>query len=332
MNNILQKIWYEDHPLYLLLLPLSWIYVLGTTIRQFLYNSGLLPTRQVDIPVIIIGNITVGGTGKTPLIIWLADYLKQSGFKPGIISRGYGGRAKKWPQQVRPDSNPSQVGDEPVLLAQRTKCPVAVAPARYRAALELQGLGTCDVILCDDGLQHLELHRDLEIAVVDGDRRFGNGHILPAGPLREATTRLESVDLVVANARAGKNEFLMEYSPVSLISLNDETQTLDFEKLRGIQVNAVAGIGNPQRFYSYLRGLGCQVIKREFPDHYDFRQKDIEFGNDYPVIMTEKDAVKCRSIAHENCYYLKIDVQMTNTFEHRLNVLLKDMIDGQKAT
>ncbi len=332
MNNILQKTWYEEHLLYLLLLPLSWVYVAVTTLRRLLYLSGILPTRQVNIPVIIIGNITVGGTGKTPLIIWLAEYLKKSGLRPGIISRGYGGRSKKWPQQVRPDSNPNQVGDEPVLIAQRTHCPVAVAPARYQAALELQSLGACDLILCDDGLQHLELFRDLEIAVIDGDRRFGNGQFLPAGPLREAIARLESVDMVVANARAGKNEFLMEYVPVALVSLLDEGKTIDFETIRGNPVHAVAGIGNPQRFYSCLRSFGAQVIKHEYPDHHQFRKLDIEFNDDSLVIMTEKDAVKCRSFAGQNCYYLKIDVQMTNTFEHRLNVLLKEVIDGQKAT
>ena len=332
MNKLLQKIWYENHPLYLVLLPLSWVYVFVTTVRRLLYLSGALPTRRVDIPVIIIGNITVGGTGKTPLIIWIAEYLKLAGIQPGIISRGYGGRAKKWPQQVRPDSNPSQVGDEPVLISQRTSCPVAVSPVRYQAARELQNLGTCDVILCDDGLQHLELHRDLEIAVVDGDRRFGNGHFLPAGPLREGTGRLDSVDLVVANARTSKNEFLMEYKPLDIISLVDEAQKLDGEGLRGKKIHAVAGIGNPQRFYSYLRGLGCQIIKHEYPDHYEFSARDIEFNDESLVIMTEKDAVKCRSFAGENCYYLKIGVQMTRAFEHRLNVLLKDIIDGQKTT
>ena len=305
--------------------------MLATAARRLLFLSGVLPTRRVDIPVIIIGNITVGGTGKTPLIIWMAEYLKQIGIQPGIISRGYGGRAKKWPQQVRPDSNPYQVGDEPVLISQRTQCPVAVSPARHQAARELQNLGKCDVILCDDGLQHLELYRDLEIAVVDGDRRFGNGQRLPAGPLREATSRLEEVDLVVANARAGKNEFLMEYIPLDIISLLDEKQTLASEELRGKQVHAVAGIGNPQRFYSFLRSLGCQIIKHEFPDHHEFGLRDIDFNDDSPVIMTEKDAVKCRSFARQNCYYLKIDVQMTRAYEHRLNVLLKDIIDGQKT-
>ena len=332
MNNFLQKIWYEEHPLYLLLLPLSLVYTLVTAVRRILFHSGILPTRRVEIPVIIIGNITVGGTGKTPLIVWMAEYLKKSGIRPGIISRGYGGRANKWPQQVRPDSNPSQVGDESVLIAQRTQCPVAVSPVRYEAALELENLGKCDVILCDDGLQHLGLHRDLEIAVVDGDRRFGNGHLLPAGPLRESVSRLETVDLVVANARAGKNEFLMEYIPVSLVSLMDESKELDEEELRGKPLHAVAGIGNPQRFFSYLRGLGSQVIKHEFPDHYEFELNDIQFDDDLPVIMTEKDAVKCRSFAEQNCYYLKIDVQMAKTFEHRLNVFLKEISDGQKIT
>lgn len=332
MKKILHRIWYESHPLVYLLLPVSWIYISVARIRRLLYLSGVLPVQRVGIPIVIAGNITVGGTGKTPLIIWLAQYLKGLGLKPGIISRGYGGNSNKWPQQVRPDSNPGQVGDEPVLIAQRTGCPVAVSPDRYQAAIEIEKQGSCDILLCDDGLQHLGLHRDLEIAVIDGDRRFGNGHCLPAGPLREKPAQLEQVDMIVANARAGKNEFLMEYVPLGLISLLDEAKVLDAEMLRGQTVHAVAGIGNPQRFFSYLRGLGAQLLKHEFPDHYDYRAEDIQFTDNSPVVMTEKDAVKCRSFADENCYYLKIDVQMTSAFEHRLNVIIKDIIDGQEAT
>ena len=163
----LEQLWHGKHPLVYLLLPLSWIYAALIDIRRFAYMAGILPVQQVDVPVIVVGNITVGGTGKTPLIIWLADYLKAKGMKPGVISRGYGGRTKKWPQQVRVDSNPSFVGDEPVLLAQRTLCPVAVSPNRFVAAKELLEHTDCDILLCDDGMQHLSLHIDIEIAVID---------------------------------------------------------------------------------------------------------------------------------------------------------------------
>ena len=290
--------------------------------------AGALPVQKVKVPVIVVGNITVGGTGKTPLIIWLGDYLIQKGLKPGFISRGYGGRSKKWPQQVRADSNPSLVGDEPVLIAQRLCCPVAVSPNRYIAAMELLAYTDCDILLCDDGLQHLNLYRDIEIAVIDGDRRFGNGHCLPAGPLREGIAHLDKVDLFVANGKAGKNEFLMEYIQTGIVSLQDDNEFLDIEDLRGKDVHAVAGIGNPQRYFSYLRSMGIRVIKHEFPDHYDFKSKDLNFNDELAIVMTEKDAVKCRQFEINNCWFLKIDVEMGSIFEHRLNILLKEFTDG----
>ncbi|MFT7459874.1 MAG: tetraacyldisaccharide 4'-kinase [Planctomycetota bacterium] len=326
--QFLNQLWYAKHPLFYLLLPLSWLYLGFVTIRRFAYTTGVLPVQKVSVPVIVVGNITVGGTGKTPLIIWLGEYLKRQGMKPGFISRGYGGRASKWPQQVRADSNPTLVGDEPVLIAQRTQCPVAVSRNRFVAAKELLEHTDCDILLCDDGLQHLSLHRDIEIAVIDGDRRFGNGHCLPAGPLRESVRQLNKVDMIVSNAKAGKNEFLMEYVPAGFIGLNDEDKYLEPESLRGKDIHAVAGIGNPQRFFSYLRSLGMRVIKHEFPDHFHYEAKDLQFADELPIVMTEKDAVKCRKFALENCWYLKIDVSISKVFEHRLNILLKDINDG----
>ncbi len=290
--------------------------------------AGVLPVQNVSVPVIVVGNITVGGTGKTPLIIWLAEYFKSKGMQPGIISRGYGGTTRHWPQQVRVDSNPALVGDEPVLIAQRTGCPVAISPKRYIAAKELLEHTNCDVFLCDDGLQHLSLNRDIEIAVIDGARRFGNEHCLPAGPLRESISRLNKVDMLVSNSKAAKNEFLMEYKPVGLISLEDEDRHLQLETLNGKDVHVIAGIGNPQRFYSYLRSMGMRLIKHEYPDHYSYRQNDLNFDDDIPVVMTEKDAVKCRQFAKDNTWYLKIEVEMTKAFEHRLNLLLKEILNG----
>ena len=326
--QFLQQLWYNKHPLSYLLLPLGWLYGAFISLRKFAYVVGVLPVQKVEVPVIVVGNITVGGTGKTPLIIWLAEYFKEKGMRPGIISRGYGGTAKQWPQQVRVDSNPSIVGDEPVLIAQRTLCPVAVSPKRYIAAKELLEHTDCDILLCDDGLQHLSLYRDIEIAVIDGDRRFGNGHCLPAGPLRESVNGLNKVDMIVSNAKAGKNEFLMEYKPTGLVSLQDENKQLPLDSLHGNDVHAVAGIGNPQRFYSFLRNMGINTIKHEFPDHYNYRPEDLSFSNDNPIVMTEKDAVKCREFANANCWYLKIEVEMSKTFEHRLNILMKDLNNG----
>ncbi len=326
--QFLEQLWYGKHPLVYLLLPVSWLFAGFVAIRRFAYLTGILPVQKVAVPVIVVGNITVGGTGKTPLIIWLGEFLQQRGMKPGFISRGYGGQSEHWPQQVRADSNPVLVGDEPVLIAQRTKCPVAVSPNRFIAAKELLEHTDCDILLCDDGLQHLSLDRDIEIAVIDGDRRFGNGHCLPAGPLRESIGQLSAVDMIVANARAGKNEFLMEYVPQAIISLEDDNIILESESMRGQDIHAVAGIGNPQRFFSYLRGLGMRVIKHEFPDHHSYKAGDLGFGDGIPIVMTEKDAVKCRGFNTGNCWYLKIGVEMGNTFEHRLNILLKELNDG----
>ena len=326
--QFLERLWYGNHPLSYLLMPLGWLYGSFVSLRKFAYVVGVMPVHKMPVPVIVVGNVTVGGTGKTPLVIWLAEYFKEKGMRPGIISRGYGGSATQWPQQVRVDSQPEIVGDESVLIAQRTGCPVAISPKRAIAAKELLEHTDCDILLCDDGLQHLSLYRDIEIAVIDGDRRFGNGHCLPAGPLRESINRLSKVDMIVSNAKAGKKEFLMEYTPLGLVSLRDETLQMPLNSLEGKEIHAVAGIGNPQRFFSCLRSDGLHIIKHEFADHYAFKQEDLNFGDDLAIVMTEKDAVKCRSFAKDNYWYLKIDVQMSKAFEHRLNILMKEIGDG----
>jgi tetraacyldisaccharide 4'-kinase len=330
-QDFIDELWYGDHPLSLCLAPLGWAFAGITLLRRLGYAAGILPVQQVPVPVIIIGNITVGGTGKTPLIIWLANYLKERGHRPGIISRGYGGSARKWPQQVRADSNPHVVGDEPVLIARHTGCPVAVSPRRYVAARELLEHKACDVLLCDDGLQHLALDRDLEIAVVDGDRRFGNGRCLPAGPLREPVGRLKSVDMVVCNGRPGRNEYAMAYEYGDLHSVADPNRTLSLESLHGQKINAVAGIGNPTRFFSHLRGFDVRLVKHEFPDHHGFTARDMEFDEKLTVVMTEKDAVKCEAFAGEDAWYLPVRAQPAEAFQHRLDVLLEGLFDGQKA-
>jgi tetraacyldisaccharide 4'-kinase len=326
--QFLERLWYGKHPLSYVLMPFGWLYGSFVSLRKFAYAVGVLPVNKMPVPVIVVGNVTVGGTGKTPLVIWLAEYFKEKGMRPGIISRGYGGTATQWPQQVRVDSQPEIVGDESVLIAQRTGCPVAISPKRAIAAKELLEHTDCDILLCDDGLQHLSLYRDIEIAVVDGDRRFGNGHCLPAGPLRESINRLRKVDMIVSNAKAGKKEFLMEYAPLGFVSLLDETVKMSLSSLEGKEIHAVAGIGNPQRFFSYLRSGGLHIIKNEFADHYAFKQEDLSFEDDLPIVMTEKDAVKCRSFAKDNYWYLKIDVEMSKAFEHRLNILMKDIANG----
>jgi tetraacyldisaccharide 4'-kinase len=299
--------------------------------RHLLYQSGILPTQRLNIPVIVVGNIVAGGTGKTPLVIWLAAYLKEKGYQPGIVSRGYKSKVKQWPQQVRKDSNPDLVGDEPVLLARRTNCPVAIAPNRYVAAAALIEHEQVDIIICDDGLQHYALERDIEIAVIDGVRRHGNGRCLPAGPLRESVGRLKSVDMIVCNSGAVRGEFEMEYVPQQLCSVIDKNERCDVGQFRNHSIHAIAGVGNPAKFFSYLRGNGIRTIEHEFPDHYQFKAKDICFDDDFSVVMTEKDAVKCTEFASTEHWFLPIDVKMTNAFEHRLTILLKDISNGQKT-
>lgn len=331
-KEFIENIWYTKHPFGIVLLPLSWFYSLIIILRRLCYQSGLIAVNQIDVPVIIVGNISVGGTGKTPLVIWLADYFKKKGFNPGIISRGYGGKLSGKSQQVRPDSNPGLVGDEPVLIAKRTHCPVAIAVQRRRAAEELIEHCDCDLILCDDGMQHYSLGRDIEIAVIDGQRRFGNGRCLPAGPLREPISRLNSVDLVVSKYIAGRHEYKMEYQYGDLVSLLDPEYTIPISSLNGQSVHAISGIGNPDRYYSYLRNNKLHIINHEFPDHYPFTKNDVNFDDGLPVVMTEKDAVKCNDFATKNHWYLPISATLPDSFTYRLEALMKDIIDGQKTT
>jgi tetraacyldisaccharide 4'-kinase len=327
--QFIERLWYGNHVLSWALLPPSWCYTAFTLLRRAAYAAGLFAVQRVSVPVIVVGNLTVGGTGKTPLIIWLADYLKNAGFHPGIVSRGYGGTARRWPQQVRPDTNPRVVGDEPVLISRRTGCPVAVAPNRYIAARELIEHTGCDLILCDDGLQHHELARDLEIAVIDGRRGFGNGRCLPAGPLREPVDRLRTIDMVVGNGRAGKNQFLMEYEPLPLQSVNPERgERRELSAFAGQTVHAVAGTGNPEGFFSLLRTARLNIVRHAFPDHYYYRPGDLDFGDGAPVVMTEKDAVKCEGFALPDLWYLPIRTKMSNAFEHRLSILMQELRSG----
>ncbi len=328
---MIETLWYTNHPGRWLLAPFALLYQLFMTLRGFAYQAGLLPVKRPTVPVIVVGNITVGGTGKTPLVIWLVNYLKQNHYRPGVVSRGYGGAARHWPQQVRPDSDPVMAGDEPVVIARNTGCPVAASPDRYTAAEQLIEHQHCNIIVCDDGLQHLALARDIEIAVIDGQRRFGNGFCLPAGPLRESASRLNNVDMVVCNGHPQHGEYGMEIVPLEFHSVVRPRHETSLETFRNTTVHAVAGTGNPDRFFSLLRLLGIRIIEHTFPDHYRFRREDIHFEDGLPVIMTEKDAVKCAAFAADDHWYLAIDVKMADVFEHRFSKLLKDVTHGQKT-
>lgn len=323
--SVLDKIWYTKHPIAQVLLPLSWLFCLAVLIRRKYYDSGLAHKTRLDVPVIVIGNITVGGTGKTPLVVWLVKFLKRAGYKPGIISRGYGGKATSWPQQVRPDSDPVVVGDEPILLSRHCQCPVAVGPDRIAAARALQQYHDINIIVSDDGLQHYSMERDIEIAVIDGVRRFGNGYCLPAGPLRELPGRLREVDVVVTNGLAQKREFSMRLVFDSVHKLDDDSTIHHMEEFKGKQVHAVAGIGYPERFFRDLRNAGLIPIEHAYPDHHAFSSSDISFDDGLPVIMTEKDAVKCRRFASGNQWYVKVSAQPDERISDRLVGLLKKL-------
>lgn len=309
----LDEYWYHRNLLSMLLTPVAWFFCLLVFIRKYLYRSGILKSSRLTVPVIIIGNITVGGSGKTPLVIALVQLLQKAGYKPGIISRGYGGKANTWPQQVREDSDPGIVGDEPVLIARHCHAPMAVGPDRVIAAKQLLQHHPCDVIVSDDGLQHYALARDIEIAVVDGIRRFGNGKCLPAGPLREPLKRIKEVNFVVANGLAMQLEYPMELIADSVINLdNGEVKPLD--DFRASEVNALAGIGYPQRFFNLLEKHGIKSRAQPFPDHHDFCVSDLEFDNHLPILMTEKDAVKCQRFADERVWYIPVQARLDERF------------------
>lgn len=302
--------WYNKSLFVLFLLPVSWLFCLLAIVRRQAYRIGLRKVYDLPVPVIIVGNISVGGTGKTPLVMWLVTRLKAEGYQPGIISRGYGGAARHWPQQVRPDSDPHMVGDEAVLLARHCLCPMSVGPDRVAAAQALLDYTDCDIVVSDDGLQHYALGRDVEISVIDGVRRFGNGYCLPAGPLREPISRLNSVDMVVCNGVPGPKEYQMSLHAGSVCRLDDALMRRPLESFAGQRVHAVAGIGNPQRFFHQLEERGLDVIEHSFPDHYSFSQADLDFDDELPVLMTEKDAVKCRAFAKPYHWCVPVEVKM----------------------
>lgn len=330
MERWLNRIWQTRNGVSQSLRPLSWLFCGVVFGRRLLYRLRLLPSAKLPVPVIVVGNLTVGGTGKTPLVVAVAELLQAAGYRPGIISRGYRGKARSWPQQVRPDSDPVMVGDEPILIARRTGCPMAVGPKRVEDAHSLLKYADCDVIISDDGLQHYALRRDVEIVIIDGQRRFGNGLCLPAGPLREPVRRCESVDFILVNgAPAGPNEIAMQYEGETLINMADPQRKLPLAELRGQDVHAVAAIGNPQRFFERLAAAGLQVREHVFPDHHLFRKRELDYGPTVPIIMTEKDAVKCQRFAQPNMWYLPVSAKLDKNFAHQLLNRIKT--HGQKS-
>ena len=296
-------------------------------LRRLAYHTGVLKSYSVDLPVIVVGNITVGGTGKTPLVIWLAGWLKSQGHRPGIVLRGYGGNSKTWPRQVWAETLAEEVGDEAVLLARRTTCPVVVAPDRVAAAQALVNHTDCTIIITDDGLQHYRLRRDYEISVVDGQRGYGNGFCLPAGPLREPVNRVKMVNLVVTNSKPKEGVLTMEVKPTVFQNLRSHQKT-PLSEFKNRAVHAVAGIGNPARFFDTLGDIGAEATHHPFPDHYRFDEHDLDFGDNRDIVMTEKDAVKCARFAGTNCWVLEVDAVPTTAMVEELQFWVEEIRVG----
>jgi len=294
--------------------PVSVLYCAVTAARRRLYEKGILRVCRVSRPVIVVGNITVGGTGKTPFVVWLCAQLQASGRRPGVALRGYGGLNRAL-LEVRPTTDPAIAGDEAVLLARRTGHVVVVCADRVAAARALIARG-CDVVVCDDGLQHYRLGRTLEIGILDGVRRFGNEYCLPSGPLRERRARWEALDFRVTQGAPGPGEWAMRLEGTVAYAVGGGEAPIPVARLG--RVHGVAGIGNPQRFFAYLRHLGLEVVAHAFPDHHTYVREDLDFADGDSVVMTEKDAVKCEAFARPGWWYVPVTAVVDTDLARRI--------------
>lgn len=329
MREALNRLWYGSARSAALLQPLAWLYGAVTALRRHAYAAGVLRARGVGCPVVVVGNLVVGGTGKTPLVAWLAQELKTRGHAVGIVSRGYG-RAGSAVRLVETNATWRDVGDEPLLLAQRTGCLTAVGADRVAAARLLSARGV-NVIVSDDGLQHLRMAQDCRIVVVDGERGFGNGRLLPAGPLREPVGELGAADAIVVHGlapaaqlpelcqRFSSTVVQMQLVPIGALALAGTAQRA-LGSFTATPVHAVAGIGNPARFFRELRSFGVEVMEHAFADHHPLVASDLDFGDDLPVLMTEKDAVKCRGFTDARLWYVPVTAQLSAAHAHELLV------------
>ncbi|WP_312274994.1 tetraacyldisaccharide 4'-kinase [Pseudescherichia sp.] len=321
---MIARIWSGESPLWLLLLPLSWLYGLVSGAIRLCYRLGIKKAWRAPVPVVVVGNLTAGGNGKTPVVIWLVEQLRQRGVRVGVVSRGYGGKADSYPLVLDPQTTTEQAGDEPVLIYQRTGAPVAVSPVRSDAVKALLDAHDLQLIVTDDGLQHYRLARDKEIVVIDGVRRFGNGWWLPAGPMRERASRLRSVDAVITNGgEARAEEIPMRLQPGLAVNLKSGERRPVAELPA---VVAMAGIGHPPRFFQTLVDCGAAVENTvALADHQALSYSQVS-GFIQPgqtLIMTEKDAVKCRAFADESWWYLPVDARLEGDKPERL---LQDLL------
>ena len=320
------KHWQRRGAIAWLLWPLGLAFGVMAFFRRLLFRLRLFKSHSAGIPVIVVGNLSAGGSGKTPLTLWIAEFLKEHKWKPGIVSRGYGGSTVE-PREVSIASDPAEVGDEPLLLARRSGCPVWVAPDRVAACRALRAEHPeCDVIVSDDGLQHYALRRDVEICVVDR-RGFGNGFLMPAGPLREPASRLSSVDAVVTHGQSGLKGYAMQLEGEQLVRFTDARDVRTLKSFAGQTVHAVAGIGEPRRFFEQLARAGLKLVLHPYPDHHAFRAEDLEFGDQAPVVMTEKDAVKCKRFAQAHYWIFPVSASLDPAFGR----WLQEKLGGSKT-
>ncbi len=327
-----ENLWYSKNLLSTGLLPLSWLFRAIVTVRRFYYRVYHYRRTLPSVFILVVGNLTVGGTGKTPFLIWLARQCRGHGLKVGIITRGYKKHQAGKILEALPHSLSKEVGDEALLLVQKTACPVIVAANRMQAVGLLLSKYRPDVILSDDGLQHYKLPRNVEIAIVDGARQFGNGRCLPAGPLREPVSRIQECDLVVSNGRNDNYKYSFETVPESAVSLGQDTVRRPLQDFMDCTVHAVAGLGNPARFFRMLESAGIRIIRHVFPDHHAYVEADLEFGDNKPILMTEKDAVKCKLFVDRNIWYLPIIVQPSPLLEQRISTLIEGIPRANAVT
>ncbi len=321
---MIARIWSGESPVWRLLLPLSWLYGLVSGLIRLSYRLGLKKAWRAPVPVAVVGNLTAGGNGKTPVVIWLVEQLRQRGIRVGVVSRGYGGKAASYPLLLSKQTSTAEAGDEPVLIFQRTGAPVAVSPERREAVQALLHAHDLQLIITDDGLQHYKLARDKEIVVIDGERRFGNGWWLPAGPMRERASRLRSVDAIIVNGGVAQSgEIPMRLQPGLAINLRsgERRDVASFDN-----VVAMAGIGHPPRFFATLESCGVLPVKTvALADHQALTQASVSAlaNPQQTLLMTEKDAVKCRGFAEANWWYLPVDAIMT---DERAQQLLTELV------
>lgn len=323
-----EGLWQTRNPLAWGLLPLAGLFCLVARARRWAYQREWLPSQALPVPVILVGNLTVGGTGKTPFVIWLARHLLAQGRRPGILTRGYRGRARTWPQWVTPDSDPRLVGDEPVLLARHSGCPVVAGPNRVADGRLLLARAPVDLMICDDGLQHYALRRDLELVALDGQRRYGNGWCLPAGPLREPVARLVHTDLQWVTGPGQPGELSVTLTGDTAVNLVNPDCRQSLEQFRGRSIIALAGIGNPERFFALLRRHGLEFAERPFPDHHAYQAEDLASKPGSLLMMTEKDAVKCAALSPPDAWYVPVQAAPEAALVARLDSLLAGLTHG----